>query len=137
MAETHQTLKTALYQGAQTAVHKYFGGSGPKGGPTSSLLTSRSGALVNSLLASAETGLDPPAPSDSTTRITARLGSSLPYARIQEYGGVAGRPGPFKKKSGRRPHLPPRPYLRPTLKDMEAILPDQIEQAVERALRQK
>jgi len=136
MAEAHQTLKTALYQGAQTAVQKYFAGSGPRGGPTTSLVTSRSGALACSLLASADTGMDPPAPSDSTTRITAHIGSSLPYARIQEYGGVAGRAGPFKKKNGRRPYLPPRPYLQPTMKDMEATLPDQLREAVRRALKQ-
>src|SRR5258708_39698869 len=137
MAETHQALKTLLYQGAQSVVQKYFAGSGPKGGPTTSSLTSRSGALANSLLASVETGLDPPSPSDSTKEITAQLGSSLPYARIQEYGGVAGRAGPFKKKNGRRPYLPARPYLEPTLKDMEATVPDQIREAVERVLEQK
>jgi phage gpG-like protein len=137
MAETHQALKLLLYQGAQSAVQKYFAGSGPKGGPTTSLLTSRSGALANSLLASVETGLDPPSPSDSTTQITAQLGSSLPYARIQEYGGVAGRAGPFKKKDGRRPYLPPRPYLQPTFNDMQALLPDLLQQAVDRALQQK
>ncbi len=137
MAEIHQTLKTVLYQGAQSTVQKYFAGSGSKGGPTTSLLTSRSGALANSLLASTETGLDPPSPGGSTTQITAQLGSSLPYARIQEYGGVAGRAGPFKKKNGRRPYLPARPYLEPTLKDMEATVPDQIREAVERVLEQK
>jgi phage gpG-like protein len=136
MAEIHQTLKTALYQGAQTAVEKYFAGSGPKGGPTTSLLTSRSGALANSLLASVETGLDPPSPSDGITQITARFGSSLPYARIQEYGGVAGRAGPFKKKNGKRPYLPPRPYLEPTMRDMLATLPDLLREAVKRALEQ-
>ncbi len=136
MAEVHQTLKSALYQGAQAGVQKYFAGSGSKGGPTSSLLTSRSGALANSLLASAET-LDPPSPTDDTTTITGYLGSSLPYARIQEYGGVAGRAGPFKKPNGHRPYLPPRPYLEPTMQDMQSTLSDQLREAVARALEQK
>jgi phage gpG-like protein len=137
MAEIHGTLKTALYRGAQAGIQKYFAGSGVKGGSTSSMLTSRSGRLANSVLASAETGIDPPAPNDSMTLITASLGSSVPYARIQEYGGVAGRAGPFKKKSGRRPQLPPRPYLMPTMTDIAAKLPDQLKQAVSRAIKQK
>jgi phage gpG-like protein len=136
-AETHQTLKTALYQGVQAGIQKYFAGSGSKGGPTASLLTSRSGALANSLLASVETGMDPASPSDNAMSITAQVGSSLAYARIQEYGGVAGRAGPFKKKDGKRPYLPPRPYLEPAMKDMLATLPDQLQQAVTRALKQK
>jgi phage gpG-like protein len=135
MVEIHQALKTLLYQGVQTSVQKYFVGSGPKGGPTSSLLTSRSGALVSSLLASAETGLDPPSPSAGMTQITAQIGSSLPYARIQEYGGIAGRPGPFKKKNGRRPYLPSRPYLQPMFDDLQATLPDLLEQAVNTVLK--
>ena len=135
MAEIHQALKTLLYQGVQASIQKYFAGSGPKGGPTTSVLTSRSGALVNSLLASAEMGLDPASPSAGTTQITAQIGSSLPYARIQEYGGIAGRPGPFKKKDGRRPYLPPRPYLKPTMDDLQAALPDLLQQAVDTVLR--
>ncbi len=135
MAEVHQALKTLVYQGMQASVQKYFAGSGPRGGPTSSLLTSRSGALASSLLASAETGLDPPSPSAGMTQITARIGSSLPYARIQEYGGVAGRPGPFRKKNGRRPYLPPRPYLQPAFNDLQAALPDLLEQAVNAVLK--
>jgi phage gpG-like protein len=135
MAEIYQALKTLLYQGVQASVQKYFAGSGPKGGPTSSLLTSRSGALVNSLLASAETGLDPASPGAGTSQITAQIGSPLPYARIQEYGGIAGRPGPFKKKDGRRPYLPPRPYLRPTMDDLQAALPDLLQQVVDTALK--
>jgi phage gpG-like protein len=134
MAEVHQALKTLLYQGVQTSVQKYFAGSGPKGGPTSNLLTSRSGALVSSLLASAETSLDPPSPSAGMTQIRAQIGSSLPYARIQEYGGIAGRPGPFKKKNGRRPYLPPRPYLQPMFDDLQAALPDLLQQAVNTVL---
>jgi phage gpG-like protein len=137
MVEFHRTLKAALYQGAHAGVQKYFAGSAAKGSSTSRLLTSRSGALANSLLAAAETGMDPASPGAGTTKLTATLGSSLPYARIQEYGGLAGRAGPFKKKGGRRPYLPPRPYLEPTMKDMVATLPDQFREAVVRALKQQ
>ncbi len=135
MAEIHQALRTVLYTGVQSGVQKYFAGSGPKGGPTTALLTSRSGELVNSLLASVETSLDPPSPGAGTTRITAQIGSSLPYARIQEYGGIAGRPGPFKKKAGRRPYLPPRPYLQPMFDDLQAAIADVLPQAMDAALR--
>lgn len=134
MAEIHQSLKTLLYAGVQAGVEKYFAGSGPKGGPTTTLLTSRSGALVNSLLLAAQTGIDPPAPSAGMTQISAQIGSSLPYARIQEYGGIAGRPGPFKKKAGHRPYLPPRPYLEPMFKDLQSAISDALPQAVETAL---
>jgi phage gpG-like protein len=132
MADVHQALKTFLYQGVQAGIQKYFAGSGPKAGPTTRLLTSRSGALINSLLASAENSLDPPSP--GAGMITANIGSSLAYARIQEYGGIAGRAGPFKKKDGRRPYLPPRPYLEPIFNDLQAALPDVLQQAVQSAL---
>jgi len=39
------------------------------------------------------------------------IGSNLAYAAIQQLGGVAGRKPPFKKPGGRRPFIPPRPYL--------------------------
>jgi hypothetical protein len=81
----------------------------------------------------AETGIDPPSPGDGTTAITLQLGSPLPYARIQEYGGVAGR-ATFKKPNGRRPFLPPRPYLQPALDEMQAALPDIVQEAVEKAV---
>jgi phage gpG-like protein len=134
-AEILQSLKTLLYTGVQSGVQKYFAGSGPKGGPAGSLLTSRSGALVNSLLASAELGLDPPSPGAGMTEINAKIGSSLPYARIQEYGGIAGRPGPFKKKAGRRPYLPPRPYLTPLFEDLQAAIADVLPRVVNTALK--
>ena len=137
VVEIHQSLKTLLYAGVQSGVQKYFAGSGPKGGPTTSRLTSRSGALVDSLLASVEMNLDPPSASEGTTEITAQIGSSLAYARIQEYGGIAGRPGPFKRKAGHRPYLPPRPYLMPTVADIQAALSDALPQAIHDALRQQ
>jgi phage virion morphogenesis protein len=42
---------------------------------------------------------------------TLRIGSNLVYSAIHQFGGVAGRRGPFKKKNGRRPFIPARPYL--------------------------
>jgi phage gpG-like protein len=132
MVEVHRALKDLMYQGAQN-VQRYFAGSGPKGGPTTTLLTSRTGALLHSILDSIETGIDPPSPSDSTTAISVQIGSTLPYARIQEYGGVAGR-ATFKKLGGRRPYLPPRPYLQPAFDEIQAMLPDVLREAVDRAL---
>jgi phage gpG-like protein len=134
MAQVHQALKTLVYQQVQMGIQKYFAGSGPKGGPTTSKLTSRSGALVNSLLDSVMTGIDPPSPGGGTKQITLRIGSSLPYARIHEYGGYAGRKGPFKKKDGKRPYLPARPYLEPIFNDLQAALPDMLQQALNTAL---
>jgi phage gpG-like protein len=135
VVEIHQSLKTLVYAGVQGGVQKYFAGSGPKDGPTSRLLTSRSGALVNSLLTSAGVGLTPASPGPATTEIIAQIGSSLPYARIQEYGGIAGRPGPFKKRGGRRPYLPPRPYLTPMLADLQAAVSTLLPQAIDAALK--
>jgi phage gpG-like protein len=132
MMEVHRAMRDLMYQGAEN-VRKYFAGSGPKGGPTSSRLTSRSGALLNSILESVQTGIDPPSPNSSTTAITVQMGSPLPYARIQEYGGVAGR-ATFKKPDGKRPYLPPRPYLQPAFADIQAALPGVLQEAVNRAL---
>lgn len=42
---------------------------------------------------------------------TLTIGTNLVYARIQQEGGEGGRRGPFKKREGRRAHIPPRPYL--------------------------
>ena len=69
--------------------------------------------------------------------LTVSIGSELPYARIHEYGGFAGRPGPFKKKKeGRRPYLKPRPYLRPAINDLQQeVLPDLLEQAIQQVQR--
>lgn len=42
---------------------------------------------------------------------TLRIGTNLVYAGIHQHGGVAGRRGPFKKKDGRRPMIPARPFV--------------------------
>jgi phage virion morphogenesis protein len=39
------------------------------------------------------------------------IGTNVKYAAIHQLGGVAGRRGPFKKRNGRRPFIPARPYL--------------------------
>jgi phage virion morphogenesis protein len=39
------------------------------------------------------------------------IGTNLKYAAIQQLGGNAGRRPPFKKKGGKRPYIPARPYL--------------------------
>ncbi len=124
MVEVHRALKELMYQGAQN-VQKYFAGSGLKGGPTTTLLTSRSGALLNSILQSVATGIDPASPGAGTTQISMQLGSQLPYARIQEYGGLAGR-ATFKKPDGKRP------YLQPAFAELQAALPGVLQEAVGR-----
>lgn len=52
---------------------------------------------------------------------TLTMGSNLRYAAIQQLGGTAGRKGPFKKKGGRRPHIPARPYTVFRPKDPQKI----------------
>jgi phage virion morphogenesis protein len=59
------------------------------------------------------------------------IGSNLVYAAIHQLGGEAGRRGPFKKKGGRRAHIPARPYLVFRPED-----PDNIRQAMERVIDQ-
>jgi len=88
------------------------------------VLASRSGTLLNSVLQSIITNTE-------GQNLTVSIGSDLPYAAIQEYGGYAGRRGPFKKKDGRRPYLPPRPYLHPAMDDLQNALPGLLEQAIQ------
>ena len=123
VAEVYKALQPLVYQSLQTAVPKYFAGSASKGS-SSDLLTSRSGNLLNSVLQSIETKIN----GDS---LTVSIGSELPYARIHEYGGFAGRKGPFKKRTGHRPYVKPRPYLRPAINDLQKALPDLLEQAIQ------
>jgi len=123
VADIYKALEPLIYQSLRSSVPKYFAGSASKGS-SSALLTSRSGNLLNSVLQSIE------AKSDEQT-LTVSIGSKLPYAAIHEYGGFAGRRGPFKTKKGHRPYLPPRPYLRPAINDLHKALPDLIEQAIQ------
>jgi len=123
VAQVYKALQPLVYQSLRTAVPKYFAGSADKGG-SSDLLTSRSGDLLNSVLQSIEAKTD-------GQSLTVSIGSDLKYARIHEYGGFAGRQGPFKKKEGRRPYIRPRPYLRPAINDLQQALPGLLEQAIQ------
>jgi phage gpG-like protein len=123
VAQVYKALQPLVYQSLRTAVPKYFAGSASKGG-ASDLLTSRSGNLLNSVLQSIEAKTD-------GQSLTVSIGSDLKYARIHEYGGFAGRQGPFKKKEGRRPYIRPRPYLRPAINDLQQALPGLLEQAIQ------
>jgi phage gpG-like protein len=123
VAQVYEALQPLIYQSLRTAVPKYFAGSASKGS-SSDLLTSRSGNLLNSVLNSIQVSPD-------GQSLAVSIGSDLPYARIHEYGGFAGRPGPFKKKEGRRPYIRPRPYLRPAINDLQQALPDLLEQAIQ------
>jgi phage gpG-like protein len=123
VAQVYEALQPLIYQLLRTSVPKYFAGSASKGS-SSDLLTSRSGNLMNSVLQSIETKID-------GQSLIVSIGSDLKYARIHEYGGFAGRSGPFKKKGGRRPYLKPRPYLRPAINDLQQALPDLLEQAIQ------
>ena len=123
VAQVYKALQPLVYQSLRTAVPKYFAGSAGKGG-SSDLLTSRSGDLLNSVLQSIEAKTD-------GQSLTVSIGSNLKYARIHEYGGFAGRQGPFKKKEGRRPYIRPRPYLRPAINDLQQALPGLLEQAIQ------
>jgi phage gpG-like protein len=63
--------------------------------------------------------------SDATFTFAIDL-NEIPYARIHEYGGVAGR----------GVELPARPYIRPALKDfVENEFPDMAQRIVQAALR--
>lgn len=121
--QVYEALQPLIYQSLRTAVPKYFAGSASKG-QSSNLLTPRSGNLLNSVLNSIQVSPD-------GQSLAVSIGSDLPYARIHEYGGFAGRRGPYKKKNGHRSYIPPRPYLRPAINDLQKALPDLLEQAIQ------
>lgn len=123
VAQVYKALQPLIYQSLRTAVPKYFAGSASKGS-SSDLLTSRSGNLLNSVLNSIQVSPD-------GESLAVSIGSDLPYARIHEYGGFAGRRGPYKKKNGHRSYIRPRPYLRPAINDLQKALPALLEQAIQ------
>ena len=123
VAAVYKALQPLVYQSLRSAIPKYFAGSG---GPDSALLTSRSGKLMNSVLESIEARME-------GDKMIVSIGSNEKYAAIHEYGGFAGRKGPFKKKNARRPYLRPRPYLHPALNDLKQMLPDLLERAIQQA----
>jgi phage gpG-like protein len=123
VADVYKALQPLIYQSLQSSIPKYFSGSASKGS-AGDLLTSRTGSLMNSVLQSIQVTPD-------GQSLAVSIGSDLKYARIHEYGGFAGRSGPFKKKDGRRPYIRPRPYLRPAINDLQQALPDLLEQAIQ------
>jgi len=126
VAAVYRELKPLLYQSFSSALEKYFSGDAPERGRAGSVLTRRTGDLQDSVLKSFEANTD-------GMTLTISAGSDLPYAAIHEYGGFAGRKRPYKKKKGHRAWIRPRPYLRPALHYLEQVLPDLLEQAIERA----
>ena len=125
VAQVYKALQPLIYQSLRSAVPKYFAGSASKGS-SSDLLTSRTGNLLNSVLNSIQVSPD-------GQNLVVSIGSNLPYARIHEYGGFAGRRGPYKKKDGHRSYIRPRPYLRPAINDLQKALPALLEQAIQQA----
>ena len=123
VAQVYKALQPLIYQSLRSVVPKYFAGSASKDSP-SDLLTSRSGNLLNSVLNSIQVSPD-------GQSLVVSIGSDLPYARIHEYGGFAGRRGPYKKKDGHRSYIRPRPYLRPAINDLQKALPGLLEQAIQ------
>jgi phage gpG-like protein len=117
IAQVHQALRPMIYQSLSSALPKYFSGANGR-------LHSRSGRLFNSVLESLSI-------SNDGAVMTVSLGSDMPYAAIHEYGGYAGGRGPFKKKSGHRPYIPARPYLRPVLNDLQEMLPALLDEAIQ------
>jgi phage gpG-like protein len=132
IAAIHKALKIWIYAGANISATKYFAASQSiaKGARnTGSLLISRTGTLRRSIIASVDSGMTPSAPGPETTMIQAVWGAATPYARIQEYGGSAGR--------GHAAQIPPRPYLAPALNDSRPGLISAIQTAVAEALAVK
>src|ERR1051326_108907 len=123
VAAVYKALQPLVYESLRSSIPRYFAGSG---GAKSALLTSRSGNLMNSVLQSIEARIE-------GDKMVVSIGSNEKYAAIHEYGGVAGRPGPFKKKGGKRPYLRPRPYLHPAINDLQRALPELLEQAIQQA----
>lgn len=130
LAAIHNALKQWIYQGATLSAQKYFvpgAAAAKKNQPTpGDVLSARTGALQASVLASADSGIDPASPNANTTVITATWGADTPYARIQEYGGTAGR--------GHKSEIPPRPYLQPAFDDHRSTLTSLLQSAVDQAL---
>jgi phage gpG-like protein len=128
LVNIYQAMKAWIYAGANVSVTKYFAGSqsverGARN--TGDVLVSRTGTLRRSIIASVDSGMNPSSPEGATV-ITATWGAATPYARIQEYGGYAGR--------GHKAYIPPRPYLGPARDDTTGDLIAGIKTAVEKAI---
>ena len=86
--------------------------------PVPRILTIRTGNLYNSVIKSLRI-------SAHQGTLIISIGSNLPYAAIHEFGGFAG-------PRWHRVYIPPRPYLKPTLDDLERMMPSLLESAIER-----
>jgi len=64
------------------------------------------------------------------------IGTNVIYGAIHQTGGEAGRRGPFKKKDGRRPFIPARPFLVFRPEDPERIQ-EAMEQVIDQAAQQE
>jgi hypothetical protein len=125
ISHVYAKLRPLIQEALFDKLNDHFDGCGPQGGPTNpTMLTQRTSNLFWSVYRSLQI-------SESGTDLKISIGSDLPYARIHEYGGYAGRRGPFKKADGRRPYLAPRPYLQPTLDDLSSVLPELLEKAIQ------
>jgi len=85
--------------------------------PVPRILTIRTGNLYNSVIKSMRI-------SAHQGTLVVSIGSNLPYAAIHEYGGYAGR-------GSHRVYIPPRPYLKPTLDDLERMMPALLDLAIQ------
>jgi phage gpG-like protein len=127
LRRVYAELRPLLQEALLEKLNDHFAGCGEIGGPTHpTKLTNRTNNLFWSVYRSLKM-------SEQGTDFTLSIGSNLPYAAIHEFGGYAGRRGPFKKPDGRRPYLRARPYLHPTIDDLAEMLPELLERAVRRA----
>jgi hypothetical protein len=94
-------------------------GLGEPANPPPGPLGIRTGALARTVAATRARYLG------NAFRMTVQAGGdAAPYARIHEFGGLAGR--------GHRSLIPPRPYLGPSIKDREPDLRTDLVAAVDR-----
>ena len=108
--KVYRELREILYRElGPTLIRHFLCCRPPDAPPVPRILTIRTGRLFNSVLKSLRI-------SESGGRLTISIGSNVPYAAIHEYGGG---------------YIPPRPYLRPTMKDLEHMLPSLLERAIQ------
>lgn len=106
--KVYKALRPKLYRALQwNLADRFICCVPPRMPPDDSVLTIRTGKLFNSVLKSLKF-------SEKGGTLTVSIGSNLPYAAIHEYGGYAGR---------HRAYIRPRPYLGPTMDDLEEIMP--------------
>lgn len=113
--KVYDALREILYRElGVTLIRHFLCCRAPKAPAVPGTLTLRTGNLYNSVLRSLQIG-------EHGNRLVVTIGSNLPYSTIHEYGGRAGRRGAY---------IPPRPYLRPTMSDLEGRMPEFLELAM-------